>query len=380
MCITFLKKGFAKANSFFLKYFLIKNFMLDLKEIKSAINFMAQEKKIDKEKIVEIIEAAIKTAYKKDYGNKDEEVNVKLDLDNESLEVTVEKTLVKEVTNPALEISFEELWEDAEGFSEWDIVEIDVTDEIQDWKIWDSFWRIASQAARQVIIQKIWDTEKEKIYELFEGKQGQIIKVKIELVEWNKVIFDYQGNQIVLPKSEQVSKDNYVAWARFYLYIDEVSKNELWATKVVLTRKKPELVSAIFAEIVPEIMEWTIKIDAIVRHAWIKTKILVSSNVEWIDPVWTLIWQKWMRVKPVMDELWWEKIDIVANSEDKADVIKKSLSPAEILKVEINDEEKVAKVYILPTERAKAVWKNGINVNLASKLTWFKINIIDVVE
>ena len=181
--------------------------MLDLKEIKTAINFMAKEKNIDREKIVEIIEAAIKTAYKKDYWNKDEEVIVKLDLDNESLEVTVEKTVVKEVTNPALEISFDELWEQAENFSEGDVIEIDVTDEIQDWKIWDSFWRIASQAARQVIIQKIWDTEKEKIYDLFQWKQGQIINVKIEMIEGNKVIFEYQWNQIVLPKWEQVSKE-----------------------------------------------------------------------------------------------------------------------------------------------------------------------------
>ena len=193
--------------------------MLDLKEIKLAINFMAKEKNIDKEKIVDIIEAAIKTAYKKDYWNKDEEVNVKLDLENETLEVSVQKTVVKEVTNPALEISFDELWDDAENFSEWDIVELDVTDEIQNWKIWDSFWRIASQAARQVIIQKIWDTEKEKIFELFEWKQWQIINVKIELVEGNKVIFDYQWHHVTLPKWEQVSKDNYVAWARFYLYV-----------------------------------------------------------------------------------------------------------------------------------------------------------------
>lgn len=352
--------------------------MLDLKEIKMAINFMAKEKNIDKEKIVAIIEAAIKTAYKKDYWNKDEEVNVKLDLEEEILEVTVEKTVVKEVTNPSLEISFEELWDDAENFEEWDVIEIDVTDDIQDWKIWDSFWRIASQAARQVIIQKIWDTEKEKIYELFEWKEGQIINVKIEIVEWNKVIFDYQWNQIVLPKSEQVSRDNYVAWARFYLYIDEVSKNELWATKVVLTRKKAELVREVFADSVPEIWEGIIKIDSIVRHAWIKTKILVSSALEEIDPVWTLIWQKWIRVKSVMDEFWWEKIDIIPNSDNKSEVIKKSLSPAEVVKVEIDEENKKADVFILPTERAKAVWKNWVNVNLASKLIWYKLNIIDI--
>lgn len=354
--------------------------MLDLKEIKLAINFMAKEKNIDKEKIIDIIEAAIKTAYKKDYWHKDEEVIVKLDLENESLEVTIEKTIVEKVEDPSLEISLEELWEDAENFSIWDKVEIDVTDDIQDWKIWDSFWRIASQAARQVIIQKILDTEKEKTYKLFQWKEWEIINVKIELVDGNKVIFDYLWNQIILPKWEQVSRDNYVAWARFYLYVAEVSKNDLWVFKVILSRKNKELVWAVFAQNVPEISDWTITIDAIERHAWIKTKILVSSSVPEIDPVWTLIWQKWIRVKSVMDEFAWEKIDIIPNSENKEEVIKKSLSPAEVLDVEIDSENNIANVYIDPSQRAKAVWKWWVNVNLASKLVWMKISIIDVEE
>ena len=352
--------------------------MLDIKQIKQAVNLIAKEKNIAQEKLIEIIEAAIKTAYKKDYGNRDEEVNVRIDLETESLEITIEKTLVKEVTNPALEISFEELWDDADSFEEWDVVELDVTEEIQNSDSAESFGRIASQAARQVIIQKIGDSEKEKIYELFEGKQGDIINVKIELVEWSKVIFDYQGNQIILPKSEQVSRDNYVAWARFYLYVAEVSKNETWAPKVILSRKRAELVSAIFEENVPEIGEGIINIDKVVRQAWIKTKLLVSSNYDEIDPVWTLIGQKWMRVKNVMEELGGEKIDIIANMWDMSEVIKKSHSPAEVQKVVTDDEEKTAIVYIQSSERAKAVWKNGLNVNLASKLTWYRISIEDI--
>lgn len=352
--------------------------MLDVKQIEQAVNIISAEKKIPKEKLVEIIEAAIKTAYKKDYGKKDEEVNVKINFEDYSLEISVEKTVVKEVQNPALEISFDELGEDAESFEEWDIIELDVTDEVMknDW--WESFWRIASQAARQVIIQKIWDTEKEKIYELFEWKQGQIVNMKVELVEWWKVVFDYNWNQVFLPKSEQVSRDVYTPGARFYIYVAEVSKLENWASKVVLSRKNPELVSAIFAETVPEINDWIITIDEIVRQPWVKTKMLVSSNYEEIDPVWTLIWQKWIRVKSVMEELSWEKIDIIPNFWDLKDIIKKSLSPAEIIKVEVNEDEALAKVYINPEERAKAVWKNGLNVNLASKLIWYKISIIDL--
>lgn len=352
--------------------------MLDIKQIKQAVTLISKEKSIAPEKLIEIIEAAIKTAYKKDYWNKDEEVIVKIDLENESLEISVEKTVVKEVTNPALEISFEELWEDAESFEEWDVVELDVTEEIQNSESAESFGRIASQAARQVIIQKIGDSEKEKIYELFEWKEGDVVNVKIELVEWNKVIFDYQWTQIILPKSEQVSRDNYVAWARFYLYVAEVSKWETWSPKVILSRKRPELVSAIFEEIVPEIGEWVISIDKIVRNAWIKTKLLVSSNYDEIDPVGTLIGQRWIRVKNVMDELGWEKIDIIPNMWDISDIIKKSLSPAEVLKVDADESKGTAIAYIQPWERAKAVWKNWLNVNLASKLTWFKISIEDV--
>ena len=349
--------------------------MLNVKQINQAITLISKEKNISKEKLVEIIEAAIKTAYKKDYGNKDEEVNVKIDLENESLQVTVEKTLVKEVTNPALEISFEELGEDAEWFEEGDIIELDVTEEIQNDENGESFGRIASQAARQVIIQKMGESEKEKIFELFEWKEGQLVNIKIEIVEWSKVVFDYMGNQIVLPKGEQVSRDNYVAGARFFLYVAEVSKWENGSPRVILSRKRPELVTAIFAENVPEIGDWIINIDKVVRQAWVKTKILVSSNYDEVDPVWTLIGQKWMRVKSVMDELGWEKIDIIPNVPDMREVIKKSLSPADIIKVDVDTEAKSAIVYILPTERAKAVWKN---VNLASKLTWYKISIEDI--
>jgi len=352
--------------------------MLDIKQIEQAVNLISAEKKIPKDKLVEIIEAAIKTAYKKDYGKRDEEVNVKINFETESLEIAIEKTVVKEVENPALEISFEELWDDAENFSEGDVIELDVTDEVNLEDAAESFGRIAAGAARQVIIQKIGDSEKEKIYDLFEGKEWQIVNMKVELVEWGKVIFDYNGNQIVLPKSEQVSRDVYAAGVRFFVYIAEVSKGETGAPKVILSRKRPEVVSTIFSEFVPEIGDGIINIDRVVRQPGVKTKMLVSSNYDEIDPVGTLIGQKWIRVKWVMEELSGEKIDIIANSGDLHEIIKKSLSPAEILKVEIDEEEAFAKVFILPDQRARAVWKNGLNVNLASKLTGYRISIEDI--
>jgi len=376
------KAGICESKfSFYFKniILIIKNIMLDLKQIEQAINIISIEKKIPKEKLVEIIEAAIRTAYKKDYSsNREEEVNVKLDFENYTMEIAVEKTVVKEVSNPATEISFEELWDSAGDYSEWDVIELDVTDEINSDDGWESFWRIASQAARQVIIQKIGDSEKEKIYDLFKWKEGQIVNVKVEIVEWGKVIFDYNGNQVVLPKSEQVSRDLYTAWNRFYLYIAEVSKNETGTPKVILSRKRSELVSAIFAEQVSEIWEGIITIDNIVRQPWVKTKLLVSTTYEEIDPVGTLIGQKGIRVKSVMDELSGEKIDIIANTGDIREILKKSLSPAQVINVEIDEEDELATCYIESSERAKAVWKNGLNVNLASKLTGYRISIKDI--
>ncbi len=352
--------------------------MIDFKKIEAAINLISVEKKIPKEKLIEIIEAALKTAYKKDYWNRDNKVNVKINMEEKTIEITLEKTVVKKVENPSLEISFEELWDDAENFTEWDLIEIDVTDEVTEWDNWESFWRIASQAARQVIIQKIADSEKEKIYDLFVWKEWKVVNMKVDLVEWWKVIFDYNWNQVTLPKWEQISSDNYMADARFYLLVAEVTNKEVWNPKVILSRKRPELVAALFEIFVPEIWEWIVTIDKVVRFPWMKSKVLVSSNYEQIDPVWTLIWQKWIRVKSVMEELSGEKIDIIANWDDVREVIKRSLTPAQVLKVNVNEETQTADVYILGEEKPKIIWKAWVNINLASELVWYRINLIEV--
>jgi N utilization substance protein A len=156
--------------------------MLDVQKIQAAINMIAAEKKLPKQKLVEIIEAALKTAYKKDFGDKDENVNVHFDLESGDLEISVEKTVVKVVEDPHTEISFEDLGDDSGDFAEGDMIEIDVTEEVlgQDG---DVFGRIASQAARQVIIQKVADSEKEKIYDLFADKEGTVVNMRVDIVE-----------------------------------------------------------------------------------------------------------------------------------------------------------------------------------------------------
>jgi len=353
--------------------------MLDIQKIQAAINLIAAEKKLPKQKLVEVIESALKTAYKKDFWSKDEEVHVHFDLEAGTLEISVEKTIVETVENPALEISLEELGEDGEGFDIGDVIELDVTDEVLS-REGDVFGRIASQAARQVIIQKVADSEKEKIYDLFVWKEGEVVNMRVDIVENGKVIFDYNGNQVVLPKSEQVARDAYVADNRLYLYVAEVSKEEGQLPKVILSRKRKEIVPCIFAEYVPEIAEWVINIDAVARHPWVKTKILVSSNYDEIDPAGTLIGQKGMRVKAVMEELSGEKVDIIPNTWDIFDIISRSLTPSEVVRVIEGEEEDSYIAYIPFGERARAVWKGGINVNLASELLGVRISVEELPE
>lgn len=349
--------------------------MLDVKKLESAINMLSADKKLEKEKIVEIIEAALKTAYKKAFDAKEEDVIAKVDMETGEVEMSIEKTVVKVVENAAKEISFEELWDDADGFSEWDVIEIDVTDTLEEvgWVEW--FWRIAAGAAKQVIMQKIWESEKEKIYDLFKNKKWEIVNMRVEMLEWGKVVLDYNGNKVPLMKAEQWFRDKYVAGNRVYVYVSEAELSETSWPRIVLSRKNPELVSELFKVFVPELTDDTINIEAIVRNPWIKTKMIVSSNYEEIDPVGTLVWQKWMRVKSVMDELFGEKIDIIPYDDDLRNIFKKSLSPAQIDKVEVDEEEETAVLYVKPSERAKALGRNGSNINLASRLLGYTISL-----
>ena len=348
--------------------------MLDIRKIEAAINQISAEKKIDKSKLLEIIEHAIKTAYKKDFGTKDTNVEVKINLEDATIEITVEKTIVDHVENPSLEIDIKDLWDAAWDFQIGDTVEIDVSDEILGNEEW--FGRIASQAARQVIIQKIQESEKEKIYNLFKNKEWEIVNLKIELVEKNKVMLDYNGNSIVLPKSEQVSKDKYVPGQRIYVYVGKVEEDTITGPRVTLTRKDKNLVVKLFEMNAPELEDGTVEIIRIVRNPWFKTKIIVWSEYEEVDPAWSLIGPKWIRVKTVVDELFWEKIDVINYTDDIKELIKKYLSPAQISDVKVNTETKEAICYVLPEEKIKAIGKWWININLATELTWYKISLV----
>ncbi len=344
--------------------------MIDIRKIEAAVNQISAEKKISREKLVEIIEAAIKTAYKKDFGNKDSNVNVKINVESGTIEIGLEKTVVETVENPELEISLEDLGEDAENFSIGDTIELDVTDEVVGS---EGFGRIASQAARQVIVQKIQETEKEKIFNLFKDKEGQIVNLKVELVEKNRVIFDYNGTQVVLPKSEQVSKDRYVPGQRMYLYVARIEEDTMTGPRVVLTRRDKELVIKLFEANVPELEEGSVEIVSIARIPGLKTKLIAATEYDEIDPAGSLIGPKGIRVKGVVDELFGEKIDIINYSPDMRELAKKALVPGEVASVAIDEDSRTITATVTSEEKPKVLGKGGTNINLASELLGYKI-------
>lgn len=351
--------------------------MIDIRKIEAAINQIASEKKIPRERLIEIIESAIKTAYRKDFGNKDSEVNVHLDFETGAIEITVEKTIVETVENPDTEMTLADLGDDADGFSIGDTIEIDVSDEVLEDV--EGFGRIASQAARQVIIQKIQETEKEKIFNLFKGKEGEIISLKVDLVEKNRVLLDYNGNQVVLPKSEQVSKDKYIPGQRIYLSVAKLEEDTLSGPRVTLTRKDTNLVVKLFEMNAPELEDGTIEIVSIARTPGFKTKIIVASEYDEVDPAGCLIGPKGARVRAVVDEIAGEKIDIINYTENREELVRKSLVPGVIEKVTIDEENKIIRCVVTEEEKAKVLGKGGANINLTSELLGYKI-ILDAKE
>ncbi len=346
--------------------------MLDLQKIEAAINQIAAEKKIAKEKLVEIIEHAIKTAYKRDYASKDANVNVHLDMKTGGLEISIEKTVVEEVEDEDLEISYEDIGGEESGYAIGDTVELDVSDDIVSS---ESFGRIASQAAKQVIVQKIGESEKEKLYHLFKDKEDTIVSMRVEIVEKNRVIFDYNGNQVILPKSEQNSKDRYTPGQRMYLYVRKVEIDPTVGPRVVLSRKDKELVVKLFEMSTPELEDGTVEIISIARMPGVKTKIIVASDDEDIDPAGSLIGPKGTRVRTIVDELFGEKIDILNYTTNREEMVRRALVPGVVESIEINEDATTIQATVKNSEKAKVLGRGGTNINIAGDLLGYRIEL-----
>lgn len=366
--------------------------MFDLKVIHSVLDQLEEERGIPKERIIEAIEAALATAYRKEYGKKGQLVKTNFDLNSgattfEQVKIVVDpKDVIFEEDideNSPIETSDGEeekvyfnpeqhiLLEDAKKIKK----DAKVDDEIVfPLEHKDDFGRIASQTAKQVIIQKIREAEKISVMGEYGEREGEIVTGTVQRIERGNIFVDLGRASGILPYEEQIPGERYRQGERVraYLYrVEETPKGVF----LRLSRSHPRFLEKLFAVEAPEIANGIVEVKAVAREAGSRSKIAVESTDSHIDPVGSLVGQRGVRVSTVTSELGGEKIDIIDWSENPKEYIEEALSPAKILSVTINETEKKATVEVAEDQQSLAIGKGGQNVRLAAKLTGWKIDI-----
>ncbi len=335
-----------------------KDFIFALEEIE-------KEKGISRESIFEALEKALIKSYEKNYDN---QVNVDVDINRETgvIKVYSVKTVVDEVEDEVTEIALDDAKQINSAYEVDDTVSIEVTPM--------DFGRIAAQTARNIVIQKIKDMERDIIYSEFVDRERELVNGVIQRIDNGYLFIDLGKLEGVVPPNEQVPNEVYRVNDRMKFYISEV-KNTTKGAQIILSRASSGLIMRLFELEVPEVHDGTVDIFSISREAGSRTKIAVFSREEDVDPVGACVGFKGARVKAIVDELGGEKIDIIVWDKDPKVFIKNSLSPSEVLEVYSDNSTKSA-VAIVPDEQLSlAIGKEGQNVRLAAKLTSWKIDI-----
>ena len=331
----------------------------------SALSDLCKEKGIDKEVILEALEAALIAAYKKNFASA-QNVCAQVDRETGKISVYAQKTVAEEVSDSQLEISLKDARKISKKYEIGDIVNIEVTP--------GNFGRIAAMTAKQVITQRIREAERGNIFSEYTQKENDIVTGKIERMERGMIFVDIGKVEAILPEKEQVDTEYYEVGRPIKCYVSEV-KNAPKGTQIVLSRTHPGLVKRLFFQEVPEIQDGLVEIKSVSREPGSRTKIAVSSENPDVDAQGACIGPRGARVQAISDELNYEKIDIVKWSEDPVEYISAALSPSEVLSVEIDEKEKSAKVKVPESQLSLAIGKSGQNVRLAARLTGWKIDI-----
>jgi len=334
-------------------------------ELMHALQQLEKEKGIDKATLIEAIEAALVSAYKRNFGST-QNVDIQIDRESGDVQVFAMKKIVAVPKDPLTEISIEEAKSIEPTLEEGDIVEIEVTPR--------KFGRIAAQTAKQVVVQRIREAERDIIFEEFYNKENDIVTGIVQRMEKRNVIIDLGKAEALLTPNEQTPGEVYNFNDRLKVYVVDV-KRTTKGPSILVSRTHPGLVKRLFELEVPEIYDGIVEIKAIAREAGSRTKIAVFSREEDVDPVGACVGQKGTRVQAIVDELRGEKIDIIKWSSNPEEFISSSLSPAKVIRVDLNEEEKSAKVIVPDYQLSLAIGKEGQNARLAAKLTGWKIDI-----
>lgn len=330
-----------------------------------AVEELEKEKGVSKDLLIEAIESALVSAYKKNYGTS-QNVRVNIDRENGDIDVFVRKDVVDEIEDPLCEVSVEEAKEIDPNYEDGDVVEKQVTPR--------DFGRIAAQTAKQVVVQRIREAERGMIYNDFVNRQGEIVGGVVQRISNDMVFIDMSRTEGILPVNEQVPGEVYTVNERLKVYIMDV-KRTTKGPQVYLSRSHPGLVKRLFELEVPEIQDGIVEIRSISREAGSRTKIAVYTGNPDVDPVGACVGTKGNRVQAIVDELYGEKIDIINWNENPSLLISSALSPAKVEQVLINEEERSATVIVPDYQLSLAIGKEGQNVRLAAKLCGWKIDI-----
>ncbi len=338
---------------------------MDKNEFMEALELVVKEKGIDKEIIFEAIEASLVSACKKNFGNNQ---NVKVIVDRETGNVACysQQIVVEEVNDPQNEILLEEAKEINPNYELGDVVDTEVTPK--------DFGRISAQAAKQVVVQKFKEAEREILYNEYVTKEREVVTALVQRRDRRNVILQMGKMDAVLTPNEQIPTERYTFMERMKVYVVEVKQTPK-GPQVLVSRTHPELVKRLFEQEVPEIFDGTVEIKSIAREAGNRTKIAVHSKDPDVDPLGACVGQNGYRVNVVVGELGGEKIDVIEWSEDPKVFIAAALSPSKVVTVVLNEEDQSAKIVVPDHQLSLAIGKEGQNARLSAKLTGWRIDI-----
>ncbi|MEK7523788.1 MAG: transcription termination factor NusA [Patescibacteria group bacterium] len=335
----------------------------------AAINQLADEKNLPREVVVDTVKAALRAAYRKDYGTRDQNVEVDLDDKSGNIAVFVVKDVVKKVELEDQQMTVADAKKYKPDAAIGDVIRMDVTPV--------GYGRIAAQSAKQVIIQRLQEAERELMYQTFKDRENELLNALVHRVERNQVYIDLDRVTAVLSPDQQIPGERYFGGQRIKIYLDKVIKTTK-GPQLLISRTHPQLVRKLLELEIPEIKAGVVEVKAIARSPGVRCKIAVSSNDPKVDPIGSCVGQKGVRVQNVTEELNGERIDVIQWHQDAQKFIQAALSPAKIFHIKIDENIRRASVYVNQDQRPLAIGKQGQNVRLASQLSGYEIDILDV--
>lgn len=340
---------------------------LNIKQLTLAVHTIAEEKNLPEDTVMGVIEQAIAAAWRRDNGERDQEVRAELNVNNGTATVYVAREVVEEVGSDAVEISLA----DAKKTKK-DAV---IGDTIEESHEVTSFGRVAAQTAKQVVLQRLREAEREVVLAEYEDKIGTVVNGTVARVEPRVVRVELGKATGIIPQSEQIQGEFYSIGSRIKVFIKDIERDNR-GPQLILSRGNEAFVEYLFRQEVPEMENGAVEIKAIAREAGRRTKLAVASTVPGVDPVGTFVGGHGTRVQAVMNEIGdQEKVDIVPFDDEAEQFIKNALSPAEVRRVTIDEDKKRAAVYVSEDQQSIAIGRAGQNVRLASRLTGYELDI-----